>query len=219
MKMRVAAFALVFFCAPAALAVEKMQVKYAELLDRGRDRVTRSAFVPDEEQPQGEVRLIRRGGAAVMQTVLYSNFLKRVVAEIRKKELSSWPPDREGHKDSLKYIDAVLKTQSRIEDRFRERRNRLDRRRKMLIEFILSDNASIVALSEPELEEKSGRMRIVSARPMVLLELPRGYVRGNFYEIAVDALKLSPKEAKALLDPLLPGETDESARPSKKEGK
>lgn len=217
MRTRVVVFALFILHASAALAEVKPPAKYARLLDGAKDQVVRSAFVPDEENPQGEVRLIRRGAAAVMQTVLYSRFLKRVVAEIRKKELASWPPDRGGHEDALRYIGAVLEAQGRIQERYRERGNRGDRTRKMLIEFILSDTASIVVLSEPELEEENGHMRIASARPVAVLELSRAYVRGDFYEIGRDALRLKGREARNVLEPLLPRESGEMEGPSKKE--
>ena len=91
-----------------------------------------------------------------MQTVLHTRFLKRAVAEIRKKELACWPRDRKGHDDARRYIDAVVEARNRIQERFRARANRADRRQKMLIEFILSDTASLVAISEPELEEADG---------------------------------------------------------------
>lgn len=206
MKTFAVAWILVFPFMPSALAAGDTPEKYARLLDRERDTVVRRDFVPNKTFTQGEVRLIRRDGAAVMQTVLYSSFLKYVVGEIGKKESSSWPPGREGHDDSVKYIDAVRNAQSRIEDRFKKRTDRRDGRRKMLIEFILTDKESIVAICEPELSEGKGDLRIVSAVPMTFLDLSRRYVTGNFYEIAKDALKLSAAEAKALLDPMLPRE-------------
>lgn len=183
-----------------------------------RDEVVLAAFVPSADQPQGEVRLVRRGDAAVMQTVLYSRYLKRVVAEIRRKELASWPPSREGHEDARRYIQAVLEARERIQRRFRERADRGDRRQKMLIEFILSGTASLVTISEPELEEVNGHMRVVSKRPIAALELSRTYVRGDIYEIARDALSLGRKEAKDVLEPLLPPESPRNAIPSREGG-
>lgn len=190
----------------------------ARLLDGGRDNVVLRAFVPSDDQPQGEVRLIRRGAAAVMQTVLYTKFLKRVVEEIRKKELASWPRDRDGHDDARRYIDAVLEARNRIQEHFQGRRNRGDRRQKMLIEFVLSDKASVVAISEPDLEEENGHMRIVSKRPIVVLALSRTYVRGDMYEIAWDALKLGKKESRELLEPLLPRQSGTDAEPPGESG-
>lgn len=214
-----AVFAVVVLVGCAATAAATPAAHAARLFDDTRDTIVRNAFVPSEDQQQGEVRLLRRGGAAVMQTVLYTRVLKRVVAEIRKKELANWPPDREGYDDSQKYINAILEARNRIQERFPERRNRGERRQTMLIEFILSNDASLVAIAEPKLEEANGHMRIVSRRPIAVLELSRTYVRGDIYEIARDALKLGRKESKDLLEPLLPPESAAKARTSGDEGR
>jgi hypothetical protein len=219
-RRALAALVLAATVVPAVAAGGNPQEAYARLLDGSRDEVVRAEFVPTEEQPVGEVRLVRRGGSVVMQTVLHTKFLKRVVAEIRKKETAAWPRDRQGHDDAMKYVDAVLAAQAGIQERFRRREDRGDRRQKMLIEFILSDRASIVAIAEPELKEEGGRMRVVSRRPIAVLELSRGYVRGNIHEIARDALRLDRKESRDLLEPMLPPESESpaDAGPSEEEG-
>lgn len=204
---------LAAFAVPAA-ADGKPKPEYARLLDGSRDEVVRAEFVPNEEQPVGEVRLVRRGEAVVMQTVLYTALLKRVVAEIGKKEMAAWPPARAGHDDAAKYAEAIQSAQAGIQERFRNRKDRGDRRQRMLIEFILSGKASIVAIAEPELKEEDGRMRVVSRRQVVVLPLSRGYVRGNFYEIAWDALRVPRRESKGLLGPMLPPESREEGGPS-----
>ncbi len=189
------------------------------LFDDAQDRIVRSAFVPSEEQRQGEVRLVRRDGAAVMQTVLDTTILKRVVGEIRKKELASWPPGRAGHDDALRYIAALREARDRIQERAARRGRRAGRRRTLLIEFILSPDASLVAFAEPEVEEANGHMRVVARRPIETLALSRSYVRGDIYEIARDALGLGKKEAREVLEPLLPPESAEGAATSPPEGR
>ena len=211
--MRAAVLVLAVLYGSAWAADGKAETAYAHLLDDKRDEIIRSEFVPTEEQSVGEVRLIRRGQAVVMQTVLHTALLKRVVAEIRKKELTSWPPERKGHSDAQEYIDAITTAQQRIQERYRQREDRGDRRQKMLIEFILSGRASIVAISEPELEEKSGHMRVISRRSIAILVLSRTYVRGGIYEIAWDALRLDRKESRKLLEPMLPPESPSSKQP------
>ncbi len=191
----------------------------ARLLDDARDTVVRSAFVPSEEQRQGEVRLVRRDGAAVMQTVLDTTILKRVVAEIRKKELASWPPGRAGHDDALRYIAALGEARDRIQERAARQGRRAGRRRTMLIEFILSPDASLVAFAEPQVEVADGHMRVAARRPIAILELSRRYVRGDIYEIARDALGLGRREAREILEPLLPPESAEGAGTSPPDGR
>jgi hypothetical protein len=202
---------------PAGGADGKPQASRAHLLDGSRDQVERAEIVPSPEQPVGEVRLLRRGGAVVMQTVLHTKFLKRVVAEIRKKEMAAWPRDRRGRGDAVKYVDALLSAQAGIQERFKLREDRGDRRQAMLIEFILAGDASIVAIAEPTLADEAGRMRVVSRRPIAVLPLSRTYVRGNIYEIAWDALKLGRKESRDLLEPMLPPESPADAATSEKE--
>jgi len=213
-----AALVLAVIVVPAVALGGNPQATRAPLLDGSRDAVVRAEFVPSEEQPVGEVRLARRGHAVVVQTVLYTKFLKRVVAEIRKKEMTAWPPDRPGHDDAMKYVDALQSAQAGIQERFRSRGDRGDRSQRMLIEFILSGDASIVAIAEPTLVEKGGRMRVASRRQIAALPLSRAYVRGNIYEIAWDALKLDREESWGILEPMLPPESPADAGPSDKEG-
>jgi hypothetical protein len=207
---------LAFVAASAEVATTP---RSAALLDGARDNVVLGAFVPSAIMPQGEVRLIRRGGAVVMQTVLHTRFLNRAVAEIRNKELASWPKDRAGHEDALRYIDAVLEARNRIQERAGRRGRGGDRRQAMLIEFVLSGSASTVEISEPEVERVNGHLRVVSRRPITGLELSRTYVRGDIYEIARDALGLGEKESKDILEPLLPRESGAQAASSGEKGR
>jgi hypothetical protein len=161
-------------------------------LDPSKDEVVRSAPVPSSWFPQAEVRLIRRGGAVVMQTVIASRLFQQVVREIRRKESSAWPPGRTGHEDSKRYVDALDRAYREVERRFREKDAPGDRRRKLLIEFVLSEDSSFVALLDPE------------RRVLELLPLSRRYVRENMEEIAVDSLGWSRREAGEALKPLLP---------------
>ena len=89
------------------------------LLDATNDRVLERAYVPSASDKVGEVRLIRRGGADVVQTLLYSKILSRVVAEIRKKELANWPQGAPFHDDALRYVAILDRVQKEIWDRCR----------------------------------------------------------------------------------------------------
>jgi len=207
MKRPVAAVLFLgFLFAEAGHAEVEAAKRYESIMDGSGDRIVRSAIVPSDLLPQGEVRLLRRGEAVVMQTVLNSRFLKRVVAEIRNKESASWPAQREGHADSIRYVAALTEGYDRIQRKSRQRKNRAERRQKLLIEFILSGKSALVAVYEPELAEEEGHYRVTSKTPVAILEMSRAYVRGNIFEIAWDALGLSKREAKKLLDPMLPRE-------------
>ena len=92
---------------PAAAAAETVvPARLAPLFDASHDELVRQTVVPSPEQKVGAVRLLRRGGYEVVQTLLYTKVLSRVVAEIRKKELASWS-DGPGHDDSQRYMEAL----------------------------------------------------------------------------------------------------------------
>jgi hypothetical protein len=180
--------------------------QYARLLDGRKDVVIRRAFVPSRIFRQGEVRLLRRDGAAVMQTILYTRYLRRVIGRIREKELRNWPSSREGHEDRAAYVRALEESGEEVRRRFEARENPSDRHKKMLIEFILSKKDSVIAFALPELEEENNEVRITKRTELRILPASRTYVRGNIYEIAKDAFSLSDAEARKLLEPVLPPE-------------
>ncbi len=91
-----------------------------------------------------------------------------------------------------------------MEGRFRKQENRGDRRRKMLIEFILSEETAIVAFLDPDIEGDFGGFRIGRRELLEILPVSRHYVRENMHEIAMDSLDLSRREAEETLKPLLP---------------
>jgi hypothetical protein len=93
--------AVCFFCLIVATLPSGVQAS--------ADSVTWRASIPAEPPHQGEVRLIRRDSALVMQTILNSKVLKHVIAAIQKKELRAWPEDREGWVDSRRYSDELYR--------------------------------------------------------------------------------------------------------------
>ncbi|MDH3383653.1 MAG: hypothetical protein OEM42_06295 [Deltaproteobacteria bacterium] len=177
---------------------------FSRLLDASRDEVVRSTTVPSTLFPQAEVRLIRRDGSVVMQTVIVSRLLKTVVGEIRRKESSVWTPERAGHGDSERYIDALGRAYRAAELRFRERDAGIDHRRSLLIEFVLSEEEAFVAILDPEVRGNFGNLRVTERRVLEILPVSRHYVLENMHEIAIDSLGWSRRQAEEGLKPLLP---------------
>ena len=103
-------------------------------LDAEADRVTARADVPDPVRKLGEVRLVQRGDAVVVQTLLLTTALSRVVAEIRQKETANWPAGAPGHEDMERYAAAI----ERVADGLRDARDprAADRRLRLLIELV-----------------------------------------------------------------------------------
>ncbi len=193
--------------APPGAAAGPVPSRLLPLLDSSLDRVVRSAPLPSPERPQAEVRLIRRGRAAVMQTVIHSRAMWQVVGAIRTKEESAWPEGRQGHDDSQRYVEALVWASRQAPERKEPSSTGSSRLRSLAIEFVLAPKESFVAFLAPEVEVSGGRFRLLSRRPISVLPLSRDYVRGNLYEIARDALRLDKTEAEAAIGPLLPPES------------
>lgn len=188
----------------AAAASAGQEGDLSPLPAASRDVVVGSATVPYAFFPQAEVRLIRRDGSAVMQTVIVSRFLKRVIGEIRRKEMSAWPPGRAGHEDSERYVDALDRAYRSVEIASRARDDGEDRPGRLMIEFVLSGEDAFVAILDPEVRGKFGDLRVTTRRVMEILPLSRRYVSENILEIAVDSLGWKRREAEEALKPLLP---------------
>ena len=186
----------------------------AALLDASHDQILNRAFVPSPDRRVGEVRLIRRGDANVVQTLLYTKILRRVVGEIRQKELANWPEGREGHADAMRYSDALEAAQQQIWERFPKFERRTDTRQKLLIEFVLSATDAVVTLSEYDMSESHNEVQITSRRPIATLALARAYVRRNMRLIAADSFSVSEGQFDTLLRPLPLLANEATASPS-----
>lgn len=173
------------------------------LLDPSRDVAVRTALVPNTLFPQAEVRLIRRDGSVVMQTVIVSRFLGLVVGEIRRKESSAWTPGRAGHEDSERYVDALDRAYRAEEAASRARDGGEDRRRSLLIEFVVARDEAFVAILDPDVRGEFGDLRVTNRRVLEILPLSRRYVSENLLDIAVDSLGWNRREAEEALKPLL----------------
>ena len=183
---------LLVACLDVALASAEPVVPahLAPLFDASHDEVVRQAFVPSPEEKVGEVRLVRRGDYDVVQTLLYTKVLSRVVAEIRKKELAGWP-DGPGHDDSLRYVEALEGVRRTIWNRMPRDKQTADRRQKLWIEFVLGERAAAVALGAFEMDDgidaADGGVRVRTREPLVVLEPSRAYVHRNMRLIAADS--------------------------------
>jgi hypothetical protein len=186
----------------AALATAGAAFAQEALLEAGADRLIARVEVPSPAQRVGEVRLVKRGDADVVQTLLYSKVLSRVVAEIRAKEAANWPPGREGHDDMKAYVEALDRVRKRIWDEQPKDERRADRRQRMLIEFVLGERDALVAVGSFEMEETEAAPRITSRRVDVVLEPAREYVRRNMRLIAADSFHREGADLDALLAPL-----------------
>jgi hypothetical protein len=175
----------------------------APLLDAAADRTVARVVVPSPEQVVGEVRLVKRGDADVVQTLLYVKVLSRVVAEIRKKEVANWPAGRDGHDDMQRYTEALDQVRKRLWDEQPKNERRDDRRQRMLIELVLDEHDALVAVGTFDMEESGGAAPLVTARrPYVVLRPSRAYIARNMRLIAADSFHVEGAELATLLAPL-----------------
>ena len=181
----------------ALLVAAPMPAPLVPLFASRDDAVVAATPVPSPERPVGEVRLLRRGAAAVVQTVLDTALLPRVVAEIRNKEEANWPPDKPGHDDAVRYVAALEQVSDALRRQQPKDPRRAHRRLHLLIEFALSARQAAVAISgwEPAAD---GAVRRVE--PLVVLQPARDYVRANMRLIAADSFHIEG----AAVDTLFP---------------
>jgi len=192
------------FFAAVAPAADALPPRHAALLDAAADELLARSDVPSPEQRVGEVRLIRRGDANVVQTLLVTKLLSRVVGEIRRKELANWP-EGPGHEDALRYVDALGAVQRTLWGRLRAAEPASDRRQRMWIEFVLAPGASLVAIGgfgAFEMEEPGGELRVPRRETLAVLEPSRDYVRRNMRLIAADSFHVEGAALASLLGPL-----------------
>jgi hypothetical protein len=160
--------------------------------DAATDRVVQRTVVPDDVRHQGEVRLVARGDAVVVQTLLATKVLRRVVSEIRKKEERNWPADRAGHDDMVRYVGALAAVASELETAHPDERQRL------LIELVATADGGGIVIGEFEGGEADGALRPTSARTLATPIVGREYVLRNMRLILADSFDLDESEVDRL---------------------
>ena len=182
----------------AAGAQEVVPARLAPWLDATADRVVDRAYVPSAESKVGEVRILRRGEATVVETLLYTKVLSRVIGEIRKKELANWP----GNSDAARYIETLERVQKQIWSRMPTNQRVTDRRQKLWIDFVVAPGVAFVGVGAFEMEEPRGEVRLLRRELLALLEPSPGYVWRNQRLITADAFHVEDAAVAPLLGPL-----------------
>jgi hypothetical protein len=162
-------------------------------LDTRNDQLLQKTFVPNPNQRVGEVRILRRGGATVVETLIYTKVPTRVIGEIRKKELANWP----GSADVAAYLEALSQVQKAVESRLPSEGRGVDRRSKIWIDFVLAPEAAFIAIGPFVSEVKNGELEVVSRETLVVVEPSREYVERNQRLIAADSFRV--EDAATLL--------------------
>jgi hypothetical protein len=165
--------------------------------DARGDVVAARVAVPSAERKQGEVRLVTRGEATVVQTLLATKALSRVVAEIRKKEEGNWPADAPGRDDMVRYLAAIEGAAGELAAR-RDAAAGADRRLRLVIELVVSRDAAGVVVGEFTGSEVDGRLEPTGRREMAVRPLGRPYVVRNMRLVLADAFGVPDAELSRL---------------------
>jgi hypothetical protein len=186
--------------APAAAA----DLGHARLLDGGADRELRHAFLPSERNVHGELRLLRRGDAWVLQTLLYTPQLRRGVQRMRRKELYAWPAGAEGWDDSQRYLADLESAKDQALQRFAARSDAADPRQKLMIELVLGERDAFWAFYDVELapelgsDARGGRAMVRSRTPFLVRDASRSYLRRALAVQAETGFGAAPVELQEL---------------------
>jgi hypothetical protein len=151
-----------------------------ELLDGSSDRILRRAFIPSDRNVHGEVRLIRRGEAWVLQTLIQSPQLRRGVQRMRKQELYSWPASEPGHEDSTRYLEDLEAAKDHAIAELEQRDDRSQRAQQMLIELILGPDAALWAFYEVATGHEGSEPVIGDKEPISVRPASRTYLHRAF---------------------------------------
>jgi hypothetical protein len=183
----------------------------ARLLDASADRVVAFTPVPDAARKVGETRLVARGDAVVVQTLLSTKLLSRVVAEIREKEERNWPEERSGVEGRRAYVEALVAAREALDKRS-PGPDWTDRRQRLLVEFAADATGSAVVIGTfdamPATGEPGPRVREVLAT----LDPPRAYVLRNIRLVVADSFGVDEKDADRI-GPLGPAASPKDAAP------
>lgn len=175
-----------------AVAVPPPAVAPASL-DASADRLEAKVVIPEPARKVGEVRLLSRGNAVVVQTLLSTKLLSRVTGEIRKKEEANWPAAAAGREDAVAYLEALEAVRVAVERRS-PGVDWADRRRRLLIEFVADAGGQAVLLGT--FTTASGTTDLTPASREVLgtLTPSRAYVLRNMRLILSDSFKVPEAE-------------------------
>ncbi len=151
------------------------------------------------DTPIGEVRLLTRDEAVVVQTLLRTVLMRRVVAEIRKKEETNWPSSRRGSESSRQYVAALERVQRRLwEQRARSTRGP-NPPQKLAIEFVSGGNEAWVGVGTFDLQGDPMHFNLSALELFERLDLDAHYVGENIRLILADACQLGEEEIDRLL--------------------
>ena len=150
--------------------------------------------IPNRFIKQGEIRVLKQDDAVIVQTILHTKYLDRIVEEIDKKEKEYWGDEHEASRSYVSRLQEAVAEAHALAARNGEEKRRL------AINFIEDAKGTRTVFSMPKIVESEGRYAPVIGEPWQVLPCPRDYIRGNQDEIIDDAFGRKGRKIQKQVD-------------------
>jgi hypothetical protein len=134
-----------------------------------------SAFIPSADNVHGETRLLRRGDAACVQTILHSASFRRGIKEVLSREKEVWPAGRTGYEDSQRCCGEIEKVKQII---LEEPRTEDDAGRPytLLMEYTFQPGACRIEFFHADVKRDTGSFLVTSKTPISQIAVSDDYM-------------------------------------------
>jgi len=159
------------------------------------------AYLPDDETRLGEVRVSEIDGGLQIRTLLYSNLLKRIVAEIEVKCEEGWPDGSRYRSESRRYVGTLQAAREKVWTRWRDLSNR-DRARStqaLIIDFVVTDDRAEIEVGVPKLSTGASERSVTGIERLGDEIYPSRFVHAEAVRILEDQFPARATELIAML--------------------
>jgi len=164
------------------------------LLEDARDQMVERAYVPTADNIHGEARLLRRGQAVCMESVLHSPQLRRGLREIAAREAMHWPAGQTGHADSTNYLAALESARTEV---LSPPGSSLPDT--LVIDYLLARDRALFVLYDAEIECTATGWSVTDRRLLDCREVSLAYASRDIRLMAKAAFRLTDAELKQRL--------------------
>lgn len=158
------------------------------------------AFIPSSNNVHGEVRLLKRGDTACVQTLLYSKYLRRGLHEMAKQERLAWPVGWPCAGASSNYLADLDMVKTAVLGDAAPATNEVPEVQRMLIEFTFSPTGTGHTVGDPDLAGPPEALAVAHTRLRQTREAPPYYVSRAMWLMSRRAFDLSDDDLRGLLE-------------------
>lgn len=158
-------------------------------------------FLPSAETRLGEVRVSAVPHGLRIRTLLYSNLLKRVVAEIEVKSEAGWPEGSRHREQSRRYVALLRAARAEVWSRWRNlgNRERLEHTQNLVIDFVITTTRVAIDVGIPEWLQVDGEKQIATVESFGETQFARDFVHAEAVRILEDQFPERAEELAAML--------------------